>query len=266
MGNVFANLFKNLFGKKEMRILMVGLDAAGKTTILYKLKLGEIVTTIPTIGFNVETVEYKNISFTVWDVGGQDKIRPLWRHYFQNTQGLIFAVDSNDRERVGEARDELQRMLAEDELREAVLLICANKQDLPNAMNAAEITDKLGLHSLRNRNWYIQATCATSGDGLYEDNILMMSVIIYYLILISIFTIEINAYRGDFMSSVRDGYNRYDPDSTLNGFFPFWGIVLLLLSFVFLLVAVLGLVGYFVGCRAPPERLRHQLDPATFYA
>ena len=88
MGNIFANLFKGLFGKKEMRILMVGLDAAGKTTILYKLKLGEIVTTIPTIGFNVETVEYKNISFTVWDVGGQDKIRPLWRHYFQNTQGM----------------------------------------------------------------------------------------------------------------------------------------------------------------------------------
>ncbi|XP_033761575.1 uncharacterized protein LOC117343343 [Pecten maximus] len=164
----FASLFKGLFGKQEMRILMVGLDAAGKTTILYKLKLGEIVTTIPTIGFNVETVEYKNISFTVWDVGGQDKIRPLWRHYFQNTQGLIFVVDSNDRERVGEAREELMRMLNEDELREAVLLVFANKQDLPNAMNAAEITDKLGLHSLRNRNWYIQATCATSGDGLYE--------------------------------------------------------------------------------------------------
>ena len=79
-------------------------------------------------GFNVETVEYKNISFTVWDVGGQDKIRPLWRHYFQNTQGLIFVVDSNDRERIGEAREELMRMLAEDELREAVLLIFANKQ------------------------------------------------------------------------------------------------------------------------------------------
>ena len=80
------------------------------------------------LGFNVETVEYKNISFTVWDVGGQDKIRPLWRHYFQNTQGLIFVVDSNDRERVGEAREELMRMLAEDELRDAVLLIFANKQ------------------------------------------------------------------------------------------------------------------------------------------
>ncbi|KAF1583035.1 UNVERIFIED_CONTAM: ADP-ribosylation factor, partial [Eudyptes robustus] len=163
-----SSLLGRLFGNKAVRILMVGLDAAGKTTILYKLKLGEIVTTIPTIGFNVETVDYKNISFTVWDVGGQDKIRPLWRYYFQNTQGLIFVVDSNDRERVEEARDELARMLNEDELRDAVLLIFANKQDLPNAMSAAEITDKLGLHNLRNRNWYIQATCATTGDGLYE--------------------------------------------------------------------------------------------------
>uniref|UniRef100_A0A673L7H6 ADP-ribosylation factor 4-like n=1 Tax=Sinocyclocheilus rhinocerous TaxID=307959 RepID=A0A673L7H6_9TELE len=109
MGLTISSLFGRLFGKKQMRILMVGLDAAGKTTILYKLKLGEIVTTIPTIGFNVETVEYKNICFTVWDVGGQDKIRPLWRHYFQNTQGLIFVVDSNDRERVAESRPALHK-------------------------------------------------------------------------------------------------------------------------------------------------------------
>lgn len=147
-----------------------------------------MVTTIPTIGFNVETVEYKNISFTVWDVGGQDKIRPLWRHYYQNTQGLIFVVDSNDRDRVDAgllsllpppclplsspllyaARDELHRMLNEDELRESILLVFANKQDLPNAMSAAEMTDKLGLHGLRHRQWYIQACCATTGDGLYE--------------------------------------------------------------------------------------------------
>ncbi|XP_042689103.1 ADP-ribosylation factor 5 [Centrocercus urophasianus] len=110
MGLTVSAIFSRIFGKKQMRILMVGLDAAGKTTILYKLKLGEIVTTIPTIGFNVETVEYKNICFTVWDVGGQDKIRPLWRHYFQNTQGLIFVVDSNDRERVQESAEELQKM------------------------------------------------------------------------------------------------------------------------------------------------------------
>jgi len=137
----------------------IGLDAAGKTTILYKLKLGEIVTTIPTIGFNVETVEYKNICFTVWDVGGQDKIRPLWRHYFQNTQGLIFVVDSNDRERIQEGAEELQKMLQEDELRDAVLLLFANKQDLPNAMAISEMTDKLGLQSLRNRtlDWMLRA-------------------------------------------------------------------------------------------------------------
>merc|ERR1712154_71057 len=87
----------------EMRILMVGLDAAGKTTILYKLKLGEVVTTIPTIGFNVETVEYRNLSFTVWDIGGQDKIRPLWRYYYQGTHALIYVVDSNDRERIDDS-------------------------------------------------------------------------------------------------------------------------------------------------------------------
>jgi ADP-ribosylation factor protein 1 len=86
-----------------------------------------------------------------------------WRIDFQNTQGIIFVVDSNDRDRISEARDELQRMLNEDELRDALLLVFANKQDLPNAMNAAEITDKLGLHSLRSRRWYIQTTCATSG-------------------------------------------------------------------------------------------------------
>jgi len=168
MGLLMSKVWERMLGKKEMRILMVGLDAAGKTTILYKLKLGEVVTTIPTIGFNVETVEYKNISFTVWDVGGQDKIRPLWRHYYQNTQGLIFVVDSNDRDRIEDAREELTKMLNEDEMRDAAVLVYANKQDLPNAMTAAEITEKMGLHNMRNRQWFIQSACATTGDGLYE--------------------------------------------------------------------------------------------------
>ena len=167
MGGLFAKIFDN-WGKKERRILMVGLDAAGKTTILYKLKLGEVVTTIPTIGFNVEQVDYKNISFTVWDVGGQDKIRPLWRHYYQNTEGLIFVVDSNDKDRIDAAREELQKMLQEDELKDSVVLVFANKQDLPNALSAPQVTEALGLHNLRMRKWFIQAACATTGDGLYE--------------------------------------------------------------------------------------------------
>merc|ERR1712064_26308 len=167
-GLTFSSLFKQLFGMKDMRILMVGLDAAGKTTILYKLKLGEIVTTIPTIGFNVETVEYKNISFTVWDVGGQDKIRLLWRHYYTNTQGIIFVVDSNDRDRVDDAREELHKMINDEELKDAIILVYANKQDLPGAMTTPEVTDKLALHTIRGKTWYIQAACAVRGDGLYE--------------------------------------------------------------------------------------------------
>ena len=89
---------------RVMRILMVGLDAAGKTTILYKLKLGEVVITIPTIGFNVETMEYKNLYFTVWDVGGQDKIQPLWCHICPGTNGLIYVANSNDRDRIEDAK------------------------------------------------------------------------------------------------------------------------------------------------------------------
>jgi len=173
MGLAFTKLWQRLLGTKEMRILMVGLDAAGKTTILYKLKLGEIVTTIPTIGFNVETVEYKNISFTVWDVGGQDKIRPLWRHYYQNTQGIIFVVDSNDRERIDDAsgsdnsaKEELHRMLAEDELRDAVVLVFANKQDLPGALSAEDISAMLELDSIVSHHWSIHPCSAVTGDNL----------------------------------------------------------------------------------------------------
>merc|ERR1712124_73109 len=107
MGLAFSLVWNQFISTKEQRILMVGLDAAGKTTVLCKLKLGEVVTTIPTIGFNVETVEYKNIKFTVWDIGGQEKIRKLWRYYYQGTQGLIFVIDSSDRDRIGDAREEL---------------------------------------------------------------------------------------------------------------------------------------------------------------
>ncbi|RUS33712.1 ADP-ribosylation factor family-domain-containing protein [Jimgerdemannia flammicorona] len=125
MGANISKAMAKIFGNKEMRILMLGLDAAGKTTILYKLKLNQSVTTIPTVGFNVETVTYKN------DVGGQDKIRPLWRHYYTGTQGLIFVVDSQDRDRIDEARQELHRIISDREMKDCLLLVFANKQDLP---------------------------------------------------------------------------------------------------------------------------------------
>ena len=111
MGLLFSTLFSSLFGKKEYRILILGLDNAGKTTILYRLQVDEPVTTVPTIGFNVEMVKHKNLTFQVWDLGGQSSIRPYWRCYYPNTDAIIFVVDSTDVERLEMARAELHSML-----------------------------------------------------------------------------------------------------------------------------------------------------------
>ncbi|KFY09433.1 hypothetical protein V492_05496 [Pseudogymnoascus sp. VKM F-4246] len=168
MGGQLSKMMGKIFGSKEMRLLMLGLDAAGKTTILYKLKLNQDVTTIPTVGFNVETVTFKNVKFNVWDVGGQDKIRPLWRHYFSGTQGLIFVVDSSDRKRIKEAEQELTRIINDREMKDSLLLVFANKQDLPGAMKPQEITEELKLNNLKDKIWYVVPSCATTGEGLVE--------------------------------------------------------------------------------------------------
>eukprot|EP00928_Gymnodinium_smaydae_P094419 TRINITY_DN7928_c0_g8_i1.p1 TRINITY_DN7928_c0_g8~~TRINITY_DN7928_c0_g8_i1.p1 ORF type:complete len:232 (+),score=23.99 TRINITY_DN7928_c0_g8_i1:35-697(+) len=168
MGAAATKLTQRCLGKWEVRVLMCGLDSAGKTTVLYKLKLGEVVTTIPTIGFNVETIEYRTINFTAWDLGGRGNMRALHRHYYAGTDALICVIDSSDRDRIEDAREDLHLILNEEELFECPLLVFANKQDLPNAMSAAEVTEGLGLQRLRNRNWFVQSACATTGDGLYE--------------------------------------------------------------------------------------------------
>ncbi|CAO2823016.1 unnamed protein product [Amaranthus hypochondriacus] len=168
MGILFTRLFSSLFGSKEARILVLGLDNAGKTTILYRLQMGEVVSTIPTIGFNVETVQYKNIKFQVWDLGGQTSIRPYWRCYFPNTQAIIYVVDSSDTDRLAIAKDEFHAILEEEELKGAVVLIFANKQDLPGALDDAAVTEALELHKIRSRQWAIFKTSATKGEGLFE--------------------------------------------------------------------------------------------------
>jgi ADP-ribosylation factor protein 1 len=139
-------------------------------------------------GFNVDTVEYKNITFTVWDVGGQERLRGLWKHCelyvflspdrhahrfdslsdFQGSQGLIYVVDSNDVDRIADARESLGSLMADSALVGIPVLILANKQDLPMAMSTSAITDRLGLHGVREREWYVQGCVAGSGDGLYE--------------------------------------------------------------------------------------------------
>ena len=166
MGNVLAS-FASIFQKKEARIVMVGLDAAGKTTVLYKLKLNDVLTTIPTIGFNVERIEYKNLRMTIWDIGGQDRLRPLWRFYYENTNGIIFVIDSCDRARLPIAKEEIAKMMAEPSLKDAKLCVFANKQDMPSAMTAGEISEGLQLRNYKTQ-WWVQPTSATTGQGLYE--------------------------------------------------------------------------------------------------
>eukprot|EP01061_Rhynchopus_euleeides_P017714 TRINITY_DN2936_c0_g1_i9.p3 TRINITY_DN2936_c0_g1~~TRINITY_DN2936_c0_g1_i9.p3 ORF type:complete len:183 (+),score=33.72 TRINITY_DN2936_c0_g1_i9:152-700(+) len=166
MGNAVSSIWK-LFQARDVRGLIMGIDAAGKTTLLYKLKLGEVVTTVPTIGFNVETVEYQGLKFTMWDCGGGEKLRALHCHYYASTEAIVWVVDSNDRDRIGWVREELEKALNHDELRDIPLLVFANKQDLPTALSPEEVTDKLGLRSVA-RDWYVQPACATTGEGIYE--------------------------------------------------------------------------------------------------
>ncbi|XP_052827869.1 uncharacterized protein LOC106879364 [Octopus bimaculoides] len=168
MGIFFSRFIFSHSNREESRIMMLGLDAAGKTTLLYKLKLNEYVNTIPTMGFNVETVTFKGLSFTVWDVGGQDKIRSLWKHYYQDISCLLYVVDSADKNRMAESRYELNAVLRQKEMEDVPVIILANKQDLPNALSVSEITDKLNLSKLDDRRWHIQSTCATTGDGIFE--------------------------------------------------------------------------------------------------
>ena len=152
----------------DVRILMIGLEGAGKTTILYQLKNGEKVKTIPTIGFNVETIDYQGLNFTVWDVGGQDKIRVLQKHYYRNTDGLIFVVDSSDRENLDQAAEELEKMVAEEELIFCPILVFANKQDLNSALPPGHVTEVLKMGKYRGREWLVQGSSATNGTGLKE--------------------------------------------------------------------------------------------------
>jgi small GTP-binding protein len=141
-------------GVDPKRIVLIGLDAAGKTTFLYRIKerAQEVVTTIPTIGFNVETLQTKDLDFTCWDIGGCDKIRPLWRHYMQNLSGLILMIDSNDRDRFPDAHTEFQFFLNETP---APVLVISNKIDLPNSRPLDEVIKGLKLDELHDRYWEI---------------------------------------------------------------------------------------------------------------
>ncbi|XP_036405180.1 ADP-ribosylation factor-like protein 5B isoform X1 [Megalops cyprinoides] len=150
----------------EHKVIIVGLDNAGKTTILYQFLTKEAVHTSPTIGSNVEEISVRKTRFLVWDIGGQESLRASWNSYYCNTEIVILVVDSTDRERLTLTREELHRMLAHEDLQNAAVLVLANKQDMKDSMTAAEISQCLTLSSITGHSWHVQACCALTGEGL----------------------------------------------------------------------------------------------------
>jgi len=130
--------------------------------------LNDVIETHPTVGSNVEEVTHRNIKFQVWDLGGQDKLRKVWATYYIGASAVILVVDSMDRARLPQLKEEFDALTTCDELRGAALLVFANKQDLPDAMTAVEITEALQLHANKQHAWQIQACSAVTGEGLYE--------------------------------------------------------------------------------------------------
>ncbi|XP_006861852.1 PREDICTED: ADP-ribosylation factor-like protein 14 [Chrysochloris asiatica] len=155
---------------QQAQILLLGLDAAGKSTILYKLKLAPNITTIPTVGFNVEMIELdRSLTLTIWDVGGQETMRTVWDYYCENIDGLVYVVDSTDKERLDDSRREFQHILKNEHIKSVPVVLLANKQDMSGALTAEDITRIFKVKKLcSDRNWYVQPCCATTGEGLAE--------------------------------------------------------------------------------------------------
>ncbi|XP_058897692.1 ADP-ribosylation factor-like protein 11 isoform X2 [Kogia breviceps] len=155
--------------KAEAQVVMIGLDLAGKTTLLYKLKGHQLVETLPTVGFNVEPLEAPgHVSLTLWDVGGQSQLRASWKDYLEGTDVLMYVLDSTDEARLPEAVAELTEALDDPHLASVPLLVLANKQEAPHALPLPEIRDRLGLHRFQGHSWELQGCSALTGEGLPE--------------------------------------------------------------------------------------------------
>ncbi|KAK6161458.1 hypothetical protein DH2020_004839 [Rehmannia glutinosa] len=208
MGALMSKMWFMLFPAAEYKIVVVGLDNAGKTTTLYKLHLGRWSPRTPLLEatlrslftrtldssltswydfFGLEisaytadsildpksflqyhTIVLEFVDMSVWDLGGQDRLRTSWATYYRGTHAVIVVIDSTDRARISIMKDELFSLLPHEDLQSAVILVFANKQDLQDAMTPAEITDALSLHSIKKHDWHIQACCAVTGEGLYD--------------------------------------------------------------------------------------------------
>ena len=166
MGFIFSKIL-DFFSRSRnnFKIIILGIQNAGKTTILYRLSIGQLVKTTPTIGSNVEEISYNNVKLQAWDLGGQESTRSIWDVYFVNTDAIIYVVDSHD-ETYDDSKTQFYKLLKNDALKNAVILIYANKQDLPGAKNVGDIIRIYELDTIKNHIWHIQPCSAQTGEGL----------------------------------------------------------------------------------------------------
>ena len=152
--------------RNNFKIIILGIQEAGKTTILYRLSLGQLVKTTPTIGSNVEELTYNNVKFQAWDLGGQESTRTVWDVYYMNTDAVVYVIDSQDDDNFEISKSEFHKVIANQNLKNSVILIFANKQDLPGAKNINKIVEDYEFNKIKNHIWHIQPCSAVKGDGL----------------------------------------------------------------------------------------------------
>ena len=178
MGILFFKLLKNILEEKDAHIMIVGADGSGKKTIISKLKMVEKVDNNSTIGFNINTFNYKGIKFIIWDFGNQDKT--ILKNYYKITNGIIFVVDSNDKEKIKESADELKNMLNDEDLKNGPILVMANKQDIKGCLSPNQVAEELGMSQFKGRLWKVQGTSGVTGKGLNEGLEWMSSELLKY--------------------------------------------------------------------------------------
>ncbi len=167
MGFIFSKILEFFTkNKNNFKIIILGMQNAGKTTILYRLSLGQLVKTTPTIGSNVEELTYNNVKFQAWDLGGQESTRSVWDVYYMNTDAIVFVIDSHDDEFFQESKSEFYKLLNNTNLRNAIILIFANKQDLPGAKTIEKLIEDYELNNIKNHIWHIEPCSAVKGEGL----------------------------------------------------------------------------------------------------
>ncbi|XP_044743381.1 ADP-ribosylation factor-like protein 6 isoform X1 [Chrysoperla carnea] len=158
--------------KREVHVLVIGLNNSGKSTVVNHFKSEEdrVTEIVPTVGFNVEKFQNQNLGFTAFDMSGHGRYRDLWEHYYKDCQGVIFVIDSSDRLRLVVVKDELDLLLQHPDIasRRIPILFFANKMDCKDALSSVKIASALALERIVDKPWHISASNAISGEGLNE--------------------------------------------------------------------------------------------------